>query len=196
MGENPPLPVNSAQVRAQLDWFRTEVLIHEPALRARMRRALTRRDDIDDIVAETLTRAFAAAPSAPIENARAWLFRIARNIITDQARREKVIAFDQLGEGDLIACDAVAEARLEARDTLRRLQHIIDDLPIQCRRAFVLRRVYDRPVAEIAETMGLSVFTVDKHIARATAKVMLAMGEFEDSDVGQSIRHQRTARGT
>ncbi|MBB6228763.1 RNA polymerase sigma-70 factor (ECF subfamily) [Polymorphobacter multimanifer] len=194
MSNNHDPRVAGAQVRARLDWFKGQVLPHEAALRARLRRIMPRRADLDDIVAEALARAFATEDFARVTGGRAWLFRIARNLIIDQARRDKIISFEQLADFDLIASDVNTEARLEARDELRRLEAIVDTLPIQCRRAFILRRIYDKPVAEIAEEMGLSVSTVDKHIARATAKVMVAIGEFEEFRVGGSLQQDRRAR--
>lgn len=181
-------------LRARIDWFKAEVLPHEAALRSRLRRVMPRRADLDDIVAESLARAFDTKDFARVTGGRAYVFRIARNLIIDQARRDKIVSFEQLADFDLIASDQNAEARLEARDELRRLEAIVDTLPIQCRRAFILRRIYDKPVAEIAEEMGLSVFTVDKHIARATAKVMLAIGEFEEFRIGGPVQHDRRAR--
>lgn len=186
--------LNAKQVRARLDWFKTEILPHEAALRARLRRIMPRRIDIDDLVAESMARAFDTGDFARITSGRAYLFRVARNLIIDQARRDKIVSFEQFGDFDLIESSHSTEAQLEARDELRRLEAIVDTLPIQCRRAFILRRIYDKPVREIAEEMGLSVFTVDKHIARATAKVMLAIGEFEELRVGGSLQQDRRAR--
>jgi RNA polymerase sigma-70 factor (ECF subfamily) len=91
------------------------------------------------------------------------------------------VVLEEMAELELVADTISAERMLQARDQLRRLEAIVDTLPPQCRRAFILRRVHDRPVKEIAEEMGLSVFTVDKHIAKATLKVMQALGQFEDA---------------
>ncbi len=186
MGSNNQGQPTAGEVRARLEWFKAEILPHEAALRARLRRILPGRADLDDIAAEAMARAFATPDFARISAGRAWLFRLARNLFIDQARRSRIVAFEALADYELIADSRDSEAALEARDALRRLQTIIEGLPIQCRRAFILRRIYERPVAEIAETMNLSVSTVDKHIARATAKVMTAMAEFGDLDIERS----------
>jgi RNA polymerase sigma-70 factor (ECF subfamily) len=181
------------EIRARLDWFRETLLPHEAALRSRLKRVLPKRADIDDLVAETMARAYATPDFLRIVAGRAYLFQIARNLVIDEARRDKVVSFDLHADLEMIAGSSSGEAALEARDELRRLQAIIDTLPIQCRRAFILRRVYDKSVGEIAEEMGLAVSTVDKHISRAAVKVMQAIGEFEDFGFGGSL-HQR--RGT
>ena len=178
-------------IRAKLEWFKATILPHEGALRGRLRRIMPRRDDLDDLVAETMTRAYATVDFDRITAGRSYLFQIARNLVIDEARRNKIVSFEQFADFDLIANDSCAERMLQSRDELRRLQAIIDTLPIQCRRAFLLRRVHDKSVKDIAEEMGLSVSTVDKHIGRAAVKIMQALGQFEDLDFGRALPEQR-----
>jgi RNA polymerase sigma factor (sigma-70 family) len=173
--------VGNDPVRLRLDWFKAVILPHEGALRGRMRRVLRQREDVEDVVAEVLTRAYATAQFDRITAGRSYLFQIARNLLIDEARRAKIVVLEEMAELELVADTISAERMLQARDQLRRLEAIVETLPPQCRRAFILRRVHDRPVKEIAEEMGLSVFTVDKHIAKATLKVMQALGQFEDA---------------
>lgn len=178
-------------VRARLEWYKQAILPHEGALRARLRRVLPDGADVDDVVAEAMTRAYATGDIGRVQSGRAYLYQIARNLVIDAARRSRIVSFEVIADLDLIGIDDSAQARLEARDELRHLQAILDTLPPQCRRAFVLRRVYDWPTGAIAEEMGLSVSTVDKHLARAALKIMQAIGEFEGSGFGWSL-HKRT----
>ncbi|MCJ2185747.1 sigma-70 family RNA polymerase sigma factor [Novosphingobium beihaiensis] len=172
--------------RSKLDWFKQTILPHEAALRGRLRRVLPHSSELDDMVSETMARAFAVEDYRRVTNGRSYLFTIARNLVIDEARRAKVVSYEVIADLDLIADDMSAERKLQARDELRRLETIIDSLPIQCRRAFILRRLHGRPVKEIAEEMGLSVSTVDKHIARAALKVMQAIGKHEGFGFGSS----------
>lgn len=168
-------------VRLRLDWFKAAILPHEAALRSRMRRVMRQAQDVEDVVAEVMARAYATSDFTRVGNGRSYLFQIARNLLIDQARRQKIITLEEIADLDLVADTLSAERMLQARDHLRKLSAIVDTLPPQCRQAFLLRRVHDMPVKEIAEQMGLSVFTVDKHIAKATLKVMQAIGHFEDA---------------
>lgn len=170
------------------EWFKAVILPHEPALQARLRRIVRDRVEAEDVAAETMTRAYATADFARITAGRSYLFQIARNLLIDAARRDKIVPLDLLADLDLLQIDDTAESGLQARDELRRLQAIIDTLPIQCRRVFVLRRVYDRSVVEIAEEMGLSVSTVEKHLTKAVTRVMRAIRDREDLDVGRTGR--------
>ena len=187
-------------VRARLDWYKRAILPHEGALRSRLRRVLPDGADVDDMVAEAMTRAYATGDTARIQSGRAFLYQIARNLAVDAARRARIVSFEAIADWDLIGSDDGAEARLEARDALRHLQAILDTQPPQCRRAFVLRRVHDWPTQAIAEEMGLSVSTVDKHLARAALKVMQAMaaydgGGYEGCGFGWSLHKRNQATG-
>ncbi|WP_347302570.1 sigma-70 family RNA polymerase sigma factor [Croceibacterium sp. TMG7-5b_MA50] len=174
-------------VRARLEWYKAAILPHEGALRARLRRVLPDGADVDDMVAEAMARAYAAGDIAESATGRAYLFRIARNLVIDAARRSKIVSFEMVADLELLGSDTTTLDRIEARDELRHLQAIIDTLPPQCRRAFVLRRVYDWSVGAIAEDMGLSVSTVDKHLARAALKVSQAIGQYEGNGFGWSL---------
>ncbi len=172
----------------RFEWFKQVILPHEPMLQARLRRIVRDRAEVEDVAAETMTRAYATVDFSRITAGRSYLFQIARNLLVDAARRDKVVALDLLADLDLLQVDNTVETGLQARDELRRLQVIIDALPIQCRRVFVLRRIYDRSVVEIAEEMGLSVSTVEKHLTKAVTRVMRAIRDREDLDVGRTGR--------
>ncbi|EQB31890.1 RNA polymerase sigma factor [Sphingobium ummariense] len=175
-------------IRARLDWFKQAILPHEGALRSRLRRVVSHRQDVDDIVAECMTRAYANGDIHRLQSGRAFLFQIARNLLIDEARREKIVSLELVAELDVLQADNSTEEALHARDELRHLQAILDTLPAQCRRAFILRRVHEKSVKEIAEEMELSVFTVDKHLTRAAVKIMQAIGQFEGSGFGWSLQ--------
>ncbi len=162
------------------EWFKTVILPEEPALLARLRRILPNSDDVEDIAAEAMARAYTATDFTRIAAGRSYLFQIVRNLLIDSARRDKIVSLDLLADIESLQIDDGMEAGLHARDELRHLQAVIETLPIQCRRAFVLRRVYDRSVKDIAEEMGLSVSTIEKHLAKAVTRVMQAIRDRGD----------------
>lgn len=182
--------MTAEMIRARLDWFKKAILPYEGALRSRLRRVVSHRHDVDDLVAECMTRAYASGDIERTHSGRAFLFQIARNLLIDEARRERIVSLELVAELDMLQSDNSTEEALQARDELRHLQAILDTLPTQCRRAFILRRVYGNSVKEIADEMGLSVFTIDKHLTRAAVKIMQAIGQFEGSGFGWSL-HKR-----
>ncbi len=181
-------------VRSRVDWFKDIILPHEPALAARLRHLLHRGHEAEDFTAETMARAYAIADYGRITAGRAFLFQIARNLLIDAARRDKIVSFELMADMDVLHADDTALSRLEARDELRRLQSIVETLPIQCRRVFLLRRVYDRSVPEIAEEMGLSVSTVEKHLTKAVTRVMRAIRDREDTGFARTGRQDAALR--
>ena len=188
------------RVRAKLDWFKTVILPHEPALRGRLRRILPSSLELDDMVAEVMTRAYATENWENVTTGRAYLFTIARNLVIDNARRNKVVSFETIADLELLQGDSNVEAQLHAREALRQVEAIVEALPPQCRRVFILRRIHERSMLEIAAEMSLSVSTVEKHLAKAIAIVMRAWSEREETDferasVGARITQQGRGRG-
>lgn len=173
-----------SELLVQLEWFKAVILPHEAAVRRRLTRICPPGFDIENLVAESLARAFQAKDIARITAGRSYLFSIARNILIDAMRREAVVSLDFMADLDSLRIDDGLERSLQARDQLRQLQAIIETLPAQCRRAFLLKRVHDYSLAQIAEEMGLSVSTVEKHLAKAVRLVAKALAEREDDGVG------------
>jgi len=172
----------------RLEWFKAVILPHEGALRARLRRLCPPGFDVDNLVAESMTRAYTAKDTGRITAGRGYLFAIARNLLIDSARRDTIVSLDFVADLDTLRSDDTLEASLTARDELRRLQAIIDTLPPQCRRVFLLRRVHELSLGEIAEQMSLSVSTVEKHLAKAVMLVAKAVSEREEDSFERRTR--------
>lgn len=170
-------PGDIVDIASRLEWFERSILPHEAALRARLRRTLRAPLDVDDLVSEVLLRAFNNSNTATIKSEFGWLLQIARNILIDISRRDKIVRFDLVADIDLLDDNRAAERGLVARDELRRIQIALDGLPPQQRRAFLLRRLDGRSMIEVAEIMHLSVSTVEKHVARAVRGIMDMLGE-------------------
>lgn len=182
---------------AKLDWFETLILPHEPALRGRMRRLNPHAQDLDDLVSEVLTRAYANPRWREVDSGRAYLFTIARNLMIDLARRQKVVAFESLMEWDTMDSGHDLSAQLCARSQLRRLAKVLDTLPPQPRKVFVMRRIHEKSCGEIAEELGLSVSTVEKHLGVALRAFMgeLARQDEEVDAVESRSRHDTRRAG-
>nr|WP_276039707.1 sigma-70 family RNA polymerase sigma factor [Sphingomonas sp. GM_Shp_1] len=168
-------------------------------MRARLRRSFVQpsdpASDVDDCVAEILTRVYASPGWRNVGHGRAHLFTVARNLMIDRARRVRVVAFHTLTEADLLQHSHEPEAALCARDALRRVESALQTLPRQCRTAFVQRRVHGKSVAEIADTMGLSVSTVEKHLVKAVRLMMHAMAEDGEQSGGVRDHDAKPDRG-
>src|SRR5690348_8438668 len=107
----------------------------------------------------------------PIEHVTGWLFRVARNRITDLFRKKKPESFGETsleGEGgellqleDLLPSpDAGPEAVYVRNMFLEELELALDELPEEQREAFVGHELEGRSFKEMAEETGVSVNTL------------------------------------
>lgn len=180
----------------RLAWFKAVILPHEAGLRSRLRRLCPPGFDVDNLVAESLARAYSAKDISRIGSAgRGYLHTIARNLLIDAIRKDTIVSLDFMADLDALRVDDSLEASLTARDELRKLQAIIETLPQQCRQVFLLRRVHEVSFQEIADRMSLSVSTVEKHLARAVMLVAKAMAEREEGSVDRITRRSGKPAG-
>ena len=107
----------------------------------------------------------------PIDHVTGWLFRVARNRITDLFRKKKPEGFsdtavaDQDGEllrlEDLLpSADAGPEALYARKVLLDELELAIDELPVEQREVFVAHELEGRSFKEMAAATGVSVNTL------------------------------------
>jgi RNA polymerase sigma-70 factor (ECF subfamily) len=154
--------------RERTRWFLRNILPHEPALR----RWLVRRQpiglDVDDIIQEAYAILADLDGVDDIRQPRAYLFQVARSVITRHVRRARVVSIhadehlllDHADEGPSPERTAID------RDELRRLAQAIGAMPAKVQQAFVLRRVEGLSQREISAHMAISENTVEKHISR------------------------------
>jgi RNA polymerase sigma factor (sigma-70 family) len=114
----------------------------------------------------------------PIEHVTGWLFRVARNRITDLFRKKKPESFGETAaadEGDellqledlLPSPDAGPEALYARNVLLAELELALDELPAEQREVFVAHELDGRSFKELAASSGVSVNTLlsRKHYA-------------------------------
>jgi RNA polymerase sigma factor (sigma-70 family) len=150
-------------------WLGRHVLVHEPALRAWLRRRRLGGLDIDDIIQETYTRLVAAESVAHVHDAKSYTFQIAGSVVIDHLRRMKVVSISSVPDMDyleVVSDDPSPERQVIDRDELHRLAQIIARLPGKVRDVFTLRRVYGLSQREVAAKLGLAESTVEKHMSR------------------------------
>ncbi len=185
-----------SELLVRLEWFKAVILPHEAAVRTRLRRICPPGFDVENLVAESLARAYQVQDFARVTAGRAYLLTIARNLLIDALRRETIVSLDFVADLDVLRSDeASAERRIEARDELRWLQALVERLPPQPRKVFLLRRVHDLSLATIAVQMGLSVSTVEKHLVKALKLVAQARAEREDDAFGRTAPRNLRAAG-
>lgn len=107
----------------------------------------------------------------PIEHVTGWLFRVARNRITDLFRKKKPDLLDDAAveneEGELLGIedllpspDAGPEEEYFRQALLDELELALDELPEEQREVFVAHEVEGRSFKEMAAETGVSVNTL------------------------------------
>ncbi|CAN5882043.1 hypothetical protein BH11PSE6_BH11PSE6_22260 [soil metagenome] len=127
-------------------------------------------DDARDLVQEAFLRLsrIDLRRSGSISRPAEYLRQIARNLLKDRAKAARRHARDahmNADDCDLVGVDELA--RLEARDSLVRLEAAIKSLKPKTREIFMAHHLEGLGYAEIAARTGLSVSGVEKQVARA-----------------------------
>jgi len=125
--------------------------------------------DIEDVAQEAYLRAYVAEQQKEIEQPKAYLFRIAKNLaLTELTKKSKKITdyLEESGAYVVIECGPAADSELEAQESLGLYCEAVVALPEKCRQVFLLRKVHGLAHKEIAKRMSLSVSSVEKYLHR------------------------------
>ena len=137
----------------------------QPRLRSFIRRRVPDAGDAEDIMQEAFYRLVEANRLLmPIDHVTGWLFRVARNLITDFFRKKK----PELELEDLLpSSDAGPEVEYLRSLLIDELAVAVDELPPEQRAAFVGHEIDGRSFREMAAETGVSVNTLlsRKHYA-------------------------------
>lgn len=143
---------------------------------ARTRAALMRRGrtehDADDLVQEAWVRLECYRHEHPVHNPEAFLMQTALNLSID-SHRARLVRGEKVLLEDAVLFDPrpSAEAVLMAREQLEQLSVCLGRLSDKTRAIFLAQRLDGLSYQEIAKLHGLSVSSVEKHIAKATMQI-------------------------
>jgi RNA polymerase sigma-70 factor (ECF subfamily) len=160
-----------------------EVFSRYGRLLARSIARLVKPHDVEDIVQETYVRVFQASKKKPIRSPQAFMLKTARNIALDRLSLADALNHvaspaqgsanaGNNGSEEIFGLDRLRDERtpdrvLEGEQEFVVFCRSIRELPRQCRRAFLLRKVYGLSQREVATRLGVTEGTVEKHIAKA-----------------------------
>jgi len=167
-------PVSTEMPASSLEpldtWFKREILAHESILVRFIARLWPRRHEIVDIRQEAYVRVYEAAQTERPKTPKAFLFATTRHLIADRVRRERIVSIRAGGDTDFLNVlieEFSPERRVSAHQEMARLARAFDRLPSQCREVLWLRRVKELNQKEVAQRMGLSEKTIEKHLRTA-----------------------------
>ena len=155
--------------------FKKELAQVIPHLRAFGRSLSGNRDLADDLVQETLMKAWAARQRFQAgTNMKAWTFIILRNLYLSQMRRARFKGeWDDLVADKILAAPASQDRHVELGDMQRALLH----LPQPQREALILVGAGGFAYEEAAEICGVAVGTIKSRVARGRVALETILGD-------------------
>jgi len=174
-------------------------LENEIALKRYLRRFIRSREATDDLAQEAFLRAFSAESGRIIESPKVFLFKVAKNLALNELARQSTMAIEPLGDFDgqevlEDSSQAAVEDVVDSRERIRLLTRAIADLPPQCAKVFILRKMQGLSHKEIAVRLNISVRTVENHVALGLSRCrayMRAHGGTDGEGSGNSPMPER-----
>ncbi len=139
----------------------------ESALKRFLSRFLYKPEDIDDMAQETFLRAYSATKGRDIDSPKAYLFQVAKTMALKELSKKSKQLTDYLEEAvdNDVDSSVTLEEEISAQQKVRLFCDAIAELPPQCRRVFLMRKVQALPHKAIAKELGISCSAVEKQIA-------------------------------
>lgn len=162
--------------------FKREMLATLPSLRAFAVSLTGRHDKADDLVQDTIMKAWAKQDSFEMgTNIKAWLFTILRNEFYSQMRKRGREVQDS--EGAFTERLSVHPAQYGAMD-LEDFKKALDSLPADQREAIILIGASGFSYEEAAEICDCAIGTMKSRVSRARVRLQELLGISGEADYG------------
>jgi RNA polymerase sigma factor (sigma-70 family) len=143
-------------------------------------RFLNHEQDIEDVVQEVYLKAYSVEKERIIDQPKAFLFSIAKNLALNELNRKSRQMTSYLEEctsSFVLESAATTENENEADQSLGIYCEAVAALPDKCRRVYLLRKVHGLKHKEIAQQLGISLSSVEKHLRNGVLNCRLYMEE-------------------
>jgi RNA polymerase sigma-70 factor (ECF subfamily) len=149
------------------------IVEHIPRLRRYARALVGDRYAADDLVQDTLERAWNKFYLwRPGSDLRAWLFAIMHNVFVNQARRRRYEVAQPTDELPTVPVRANQSDQLEVSDMDRALRN----LPVEQREVVLLIAVEQLSYGEVSQALGIPIGTVMSRLSRARERLRQLLG--------------------
>jgi RNA polymerase sigma factor (sigma-70 family) len=157
---------NLEQRRRIASWVAAEVMPHEAAVRAWLRRARVSPQDVDEVIQDAYCRLAMLDSIDHIDRPDAYFFSIARNLLLRRLKRERVVPIDAIAEIDAFNDDLhpSPEQQAAARLDYAKMLDFMNTLPERCRTIVTLRKIQGWSQKEIAAHLGTTEKAVEKQV--------------------------------
>lgn len=133
-----------------------------------------------DCAQESFVRLWNNCAKVPFEKAKSYLFTVANRLFLDHAGHQKVVLkFHYRQSENEARYESNPEHVYRESELKVRLETAISDLPEKQRTVFLLSRIDQLKNKEIAESLDISIKTVEKHLAHALRALKERLDEIE-----------------
>lgn len=141
----------------------------QPELRNYLRRLQCPEGDIDDLINEAFCRLLRKGNGASCPSPIGMLKRICKNLLIDEFRRNAIVRFRSIVQEDENRMEprATPEDTLMWQQELGDLQKRLAVLPEKQSAAFTRRFIHHESPGAIAQQLGLSISTIEKHLRKS-----------------------------
>lgn len=167
--------------------LRARMVARYVELRGKLERIVGSRDDAADAMQETWLRLAAMSDGGSVNNADAYLLRMAANIATDRYRQDNVLLVrGEIDELMHIVDEASDPERIASgRSDVQALSMVLGRMPARRRAILVAARVEGQLNDEIAQRLGVSVSTVEKELRAALEYCKKHLPDMETAQRGR-----------
>lgn len=167
------------------DGLRAAILEHRTALIRYLTARRVPPDEAEDIVHDLYVK-LENQPAGPVAEPRAYLYRMAENLLLDRRRsagrrtsREQAWSTAQRGPARDADDRPSAEAVLIGRERLAAVTEALAALPERTVMVFRRYRIDGAAQKDIADELGISLSAVEKHLQRAYRAVIEAQARLD-----------------
>lgn len=167
----------------------TEIFRREQGrLRSFVRKRVADEGDVEDILQDVFYALVEANwLTRPVEQAGAWLFRVARNRIVDFFRKKRPVQFEDEGIEDLLPSAGAGPEEAYVRSLLwEELEQALAELPEEQREAFIAHEIEGRSFKELAAETGVSVNTLLSRKRYAVLHLRERLKEINEEIIGET----------
>ena len=144
-----------------------------PFLRRFIANRVNAKQDIDDLVQETILRTLKSTHHRKIDNLVAYAVTTAKTVVFDYWRSNN-IEQEEFDEETNAPCNSLEAQQLNSI-RLEAVSAIVESMPALRREVFIRRRLEGQSREEIAKELNISLDAVKKHINRALTDLVKKM---------------------
>ncbi|MFA7555267.1 MAG: RNA polymerase sigma factor [Spongiibacteraceae bacterium] len=146
----------------------------ESELKQYLLRFLLCKEDVEDVLQEAYIRASRADKKTVIRSPKSFLYKVAKNLALSEVTkksRQIINCVDEFSKLDVVDSKSNIEEGLQEQQELDAFyQSVIEVLPPQCRRVFLMRKAFGFSHKEISRQLNISISTVEKHLIKGVKK--------------------------